>query len=105
MTKNTRALPPGTDQVEQTRRVLRAMENKTDAIIDQQTALRPAGAQIQTTPRDKVLVDFGNWVMHQPPPMCQKPSAWTPFSRMLPRIMEEGTTAVFMAPARVLGPC
>ena len=30
MTKDTTALPPGTDQVEQTRRVLRAMENKIE---------------------------------------------------------------------------
>ena len=105
MTKNTRALPPGTDQVEQTRRVLRAMENKTECHHRPANRTATGRNADSDTPRDKVPVDFGNWVMHQPPPMCQMPSAWTPFSRMLPRIMEEGTTAVFMAPAQVLGPC
>jgi hypothetical protein len=53
MTKNITALPPGTDQVEETRRVLRAMEDEANAAIDKQTAPRPAGPQIQATPRGR----------------------------------------------------
>lgn len=58
MTKNiSSSLPPGVDQVEETRRVMREMEDQTNACIDRQTAPRPAGTRVQVPRGGRIRPD------------------------------------------------